>query len=127
MGRSMMGNGMGNGMSNDGNGMGNDGSGMMGTTMTSRGGMAQGWIGPSAPATPPTGPVSIVEARMLAQTWLDANQAGVKVKTGGDAFPGYSTLETLKDDTIVGMLSVNARTGAVWPHWWHGAFVAMTE
>ncbi len=64
---------------------------------------------------------------MLAQTWLDANQVGVKVKTGGDAFPGYFTLETLKDDTSVGMLSVNARTGAVWPHWWHGAFVAMTE
>ena len=85
--------------------------------------MAQDWIGPSAPAAPPAGPAAIVEARVLAQTWLDANQAGVKVETGGDAFPGYFTLETLKDDTIVGMLSVNARTGAVlsWTtrrRWW---------
>jgi hypothetical protein len=25
---------------------------------------------------------------------------------------------------ITGMISVNASTGAVWPHWWHGAFIA---
>jgi hypothetical protein len=25
------------------------------------------------------------------------------------------------------MISVNATTGAVWPHWWHGAFIAKSE
>jgi hypothetical protein len=48
----------------------------------------------------------------------------VTVETGGDAFPGYYTLETLKGGRISGMVSVNASTGAVWPHWWHGAFIA---
>jgi len=27
----------------------------------------------------------------------------------------------------VGMLSVNASTGTVWYHWWHGRFVRMAE
>ena len=48
----------------------------------------------------------------------------MKVESGGDAFPGYYTLETLKAGKITGMISVNASTGAVWPHWWHGAFIA---
>ena len=47
-----------------------------------------------------------------------------KVESGGDAFPGYYTLETLKGGKITGMISVNATTGAVWPHWWHGPFIA---
>jgi hypothetical protein len=77
---------------------------------------------PTAPSTPAT--VSLSDAHSLAQRWLDSNEQGVKVETGGDAFPGYYTLETLKGDKITGMISVNATTGAVWPHWWHGAFVA---
>lgn len=32
----------------------------------------------------------------LAQRWLNANEPGVRVETGGDSFPGYYTLETLK-------------------------------
>jgi len=28
---------------------------------------------------------------------------------------------------VAGMLSVNAATGAVWSHWWHGRFVSMLE
>ncbi len=71
--------------------------------------------------------VSITEAHTLAQRWLDANQPGVQVESGGDAFPGYYTLETLKDAKITGMISVNATTGAVWPHWWHGDFIAKWE
>ena len=82
-------------------------------------------IGPVAPAKPATGPVSIAAARGLAQQYLDANQPGVKVESGGDAFPGYYTFETLKNGKITGMISVNATSGAVWPHWWHGAFVTM--
>jgi hypothetical protein len=76
----------------------------------------------SAPSTGAS--VSIAEARVLAQRWLDQNEPGVKVETGGDALPGYDTLETLKGGKITGMISVNASTGAVWAHWWHGAFIA---
>jgi hypothetical protein len=68
--------------------------------------------------------VTMEYARSFAQRWLDRNEPGVKVETGGDAFPGYYTLETLRGGKITGMISVNASTGAVWPHWWHGAFIA---
>jgi hypothetical protein len=62
-------------------------------------------------------------ARVIAQRWLSASRPGVKVESGGDAFPGYYTFEVLKQGKIDGMLSVNAGTGAVMYHWWHGAFV----
>ena len=41
------------------------------------------------------------------------------------AFPGYYTMHVFDDEEIVGMLSVNARTGRVWYHDWHGAFRGM--
>ncbi|MDA8068071.1 MAG: hypothetical protein M0T77_05605 [Actinomycetota bacterium] len=68
--------------------------------------------------------VSMAEAHRLAQQWLDSNEAGVQVEAGGDAYPGYYTLETLKHGAITGMISINASSGAIWPHWWHGAFIA---
>ena len=42
-------------------------------------------------------------------------------------FPGYYTLHTLQDGDVEGMLSVNAVTGAVWRHTWHGEFREMSE
>jgi hypothetical protein len=71
------------------------------------------------------GQVSAADATRLAQQWLDNQHTGL---TAGDpmAFPGYYTLHTLRGDKIDGMLSVNAYTGAVWYHTWHGTFVAMT-
>jgi hypothetical protein len=123
--------------------MGSYGTGMMGTrgghsTSTpgyGAGGMSSsdsggmmGGSGASSALTPTpsqtNGTVSLADAHTLAQRWLDANEPGVVVETGGDVFPGYYTLETLKDSKIAGMISVNATTGAVWPHWWHGAFIA---
>ena len=114
--------------------MNGSGAGMMGSTTTVPGTHAQhhngqtpgGMMGrtAAAPTTPSTsGTVSLARAHELAQTWLDRNEPGVKVETGGDALPGYYTLETLRDRQIAGMISVNATTGAVWPHWWHGNFV----
>jgi len=44
-----------------------------------------------------------------------------------DSFPGYYTLHITKDGQISGMLSVNAFTGQVWYHTWHGTFVASSE
>ena len=39
-------------------------------------------------------------------------------------FPGYFTLDTTVGGKKGGMLSVNAATGAVWYHGWHGGFLA---
>ena len=79
---------------------------------------------PASPTTPQsTDNVSLDRARGLAQAWLDANEPGIKVERGGDTFPGYYTLETLRNGQIEGMISVNAGSGAVWPHWWHGQFI----
>ena len=115
MGGGMMGGGM----------MGNTSANGYGGMMGGSSGVGHAGMGPVAPSQAPTGAVSIAGARSFAQAWLDTNQPGVQVEAGGDSFPGYFTLETLKDGKIVGMISVNATTGAVWPHWWHGAFVAM--
>jgi hypothetical protein len=92
-----------------------DGPGMMG---------GSGSTGGSSTAPSTTTKVSLAQAHALAQRWLDRNEPGVQVESGGDAFPGYYTLETLNGGKITGMISVNASTGAVWPHWWHGAFIA---
>jgi hypothetical protein len=66
------------------------------------------------------------QAQQIAQQWLDRNQPGSAVETP-DTFPGYYTLHFTRDGVLSGMLSVNASTGAVWYHTWHGAFVASTE
>ena len=100
--------------------------GMMGRSGGMMGGSGGGMMGGTATA-PAVAGVTLEQAHVLARAWLDANDPGVTVETGGDAFPGYFTLETLRDGKIVGMISVNATTGIVWPHWWHGAFVARSE
>lgn len=107
--------------------MGGAGSGMMGGGMGSGSGM-MGSYGASPNWTPPqtgsTGPVSATQARQIANDWLAGQD---KALTAGepDGMPGYFTMETLRDGRVDGMLSVNASTGALWYHWWHGQFVAM--
>lgn len=73
-------------------------------------------------ATPAT--ISAAQAVKDAQAWLDAQHTGL---TAGEvtAFPGYDTLHTLRDGRIVGMMSINASTGAAWYHTWHGTFLGM--
>ena len=105
---------------------GGDYSGMMGRGAGMMGGSVGGMMGGATPAPAPPSPsggVSLARAHELAQAWLDTNEPGLKVEAGGDSFPGYFTLETLRGGRIAGMISVNATTGAVWPHWWHGDFV----
>ena len=114
--RSMMGS---YGGSYSGMMVGDAGSGMMGR---STGGMMGGGYGVS-PVAPAGTSVSLARAHVLAQSWLDTNEPGTTVEAGGDGFPGYYTLETLRDGRTAGMISVNATTGAVWPHWWHGSFI----
>lgn len=75
-----------------------------------------------------TAEIDAVEAQQIADRWL-ADQGGAPALTAGaaDAFPGYYTLHTLRDGQVEGMLSVDATTGDVWYHSWHGGFVAMSE
>jgi hypothetical protein len=88
------------------------------------GGMMSGTWGPTAPAAPPT--VTTDQAQQIAQQWLDQSQPGSTTETP-DSFPGYFTLHITRDGQITGMLSVNAYTGQVWYHTWHGAFTALIE
>ncbi len=88
------------------------------------GGMMSGTWGPTAPATQPT--VTTDQATQIAQRWLDQYQAG-SVTEAPDIFPGYYTLHITRDGQISGMLSVNAYTGQVWFHTWHGTFVASAQ
>ncbi|HET9117398.1 MAG TPA: hypothetical protein VFN75_04855 [Pseudonocardiaceae bacterium] len=77
-------------------------------------------------AAPAPAQVSAADATRLAQQWLDNQHTGL---TAGESetFPGYYTLHTLRSGKIDGMLSVNAFTGAVWYHSWHGTYLAMTQ
>ena len=127
----MMGGGPNGGMM--GGGMGGSSGGMMGGGMGgSSGGMMGGGMmggGLGDPTWTPGGTeadVSPERARRLADRWLRSQGPGL-VASEPDAFPGYYTLHALRDGKVVGMLSVNAATGSVWRHWWHGRFVSMSE
>jgi hypothetical protein len=67
---------------------------------------------------------SVAQAAKVANRWLAESRPGEKAETDGRAFPGYFTLDTTRSGRTFGMLSVNASTGAVWYHGWHGKFLA---
>jgi hypothetical protein len=78
------------------------------------------------PARGITRAVDGAQARAIADRWLRGHRPGEHAGTP-EAFPGYYTLHVLRGDQIVGMLSVNAATGAVWYHSWHGRFIAAED
>lgn len=88
---------------------------------TRYGHMGAGRVG--VPGSPTIGPE---QALQLAQAYLDRQMPGA---TAGELteFPGYYTIDVASGGRTSGMLSVNAYTGAVWYHTWHGAFLAETE
>jgi hypothetical protein len=88
------------------------------------GGMMGGSQSAAAPAQAPA--VTKDQARVIAQQWLATNKAGQSAQPA-DSYPGYYTLETTLDGVTAGMLSVNAGTGAVWFHTWHGRFIAKED
>ena len=122
----MMGGGSGSGgMMGGGSGFG----GMMSGGPRSGGMMGGGYRGdptwaPSPETTRPS--VSAQEAKAIAARWLAREGSELRAGTA-DAFPGYYTLHVLEGDKVAGMLSVNAYTGAVWYHRWHGRFLSMSE
>lgn len=70
-----------------------------------------------------TAAISPDQAITVANQWLSANAPGQTAGTA-EAYPGYYTIDTSTNGTKTGMLSVNATTGAVWYHTWHGRFIA---
>lgn len=70
--------------------------------------------------------VTADQSRSIAQQWLDTNRSGQSAQAP-DAYPGYYTMETTTSGKVTGMLSVNASTGAVWYHSWHGRFLARED
>jgi hypothetical protein len=76
-------------------------------------------------STPTT--VSAERAQQNATDWLARNLPGRQAQPP-DAYPGYYTLETTTSGgTVNGMLSVNAATGQVWYHSWHGRYIARED
>ena len=88
-------------------------------------GMRRGMMG--RPVVDPSLRIDEDRALDVAQAWLDENRPGAVVEAHADAFSGYYTVHTLRDDRIEGMLSVHGTTGQVWYHTWHGDFLTMLE
>jgi hypothetical protein len=93
------------------------GGGMMGGGWSS-------WYGTGAGKV-----ASTAHAVAVADAWLAKTDPGEQVSgdAGGSAmgaFPGYYSFDTTRHGKTYGMLSVNASTGAVWYHGWHGRFLA---
>jgi hypothetical protein len=80
---------------------------------------------PSRVAPEPVAPLLPEDAAARARAWLSTRSADVHV-AGTARFPGYYTLLLGREGRITGMLSVNATSGEVWYHSWHGAFRGMS-
>jgi len=100
-------------------GSGMMGGGMMSGNWTGRYGTGNGWDGGGQGTV-----TSLAQAVKVADRWLSQARQGERAETDGRAFPGYYTLDTTRSGKTTGMLSVNASTGAVWYHSWHGRFLA---
>lgn len=85
-----------------------------------------GPMGQGSGAWSETPPLSRERARQLAQEFLRSTLPGAELGEGTE-FYGYFTFDVEQGGRPVGMLSVNAYTGQVWYHSWHGAFVRETE
>jgi hypothetical protein len=100
-----------------------DGFGMMGRGNYMHRG--QSMMGFYSPALGEDIEVTAGEAVEIAQEFLEDNLPGATVEQRADPFPGYYTIHVLRDGETAGMLSVNAFTGQVFLHHWHGELVEM--
>ncbi len=96
------------------------GRGMMGGGMMGYGYGPQGGNQTAQPS------ITIERARQIATQYLSTALAGT-TPDGGTAFYGYFTFDVERDGKPFAMLSVNAYTGQVWYHTWHGTFVQEKE
>jgi hypothetical protein len=70
--------------------------------------------------------VSAAQAKTIAQQWL-RGQGNSQTAGDPEPYPGYYTLHTMLNGKINGMLSVNAASGQVWYHSWHGTYIATSQ
>lgn len=96
--------------------------------VTTEPGPAMMWSTRSGMGRMGTGNASVtqVRARQIATGWLAANRPGATANAG-DSYPGYYTFDFGRNGAMSEMLSVNASSGAVWFHSWHGRFISMED
>lgn len=87
------------------------------------GGMMGSFRG-SIPAEMTVDPLEAIE---IAQEYLDRILPGLVADEHADPFYGYYTIHSLSEGNVVGMLSVNGTSGAVFLHTWHGTLLEMSE
>jgi len=85
-------------------------------------GMMGSWGGAASGNT-----ISAEQAKIIAAEYLSRVRGGGPYVIQGDEFYGYFTFDFEKGGQILGMLSVNAFTGQVWYHSWHGGFLGEEE
>jgi len=71
--------------------------------------------------------VTAEQALQLAQQYLDKQFPGYTTATDADPFYGYYTIDIMKNNQPVGMLSVTGYSGQIFLHTWHGDFIEMWE
>ena len=67
------------------------------------------------------------EAKKIASEYVERVRGKGPYTFSADEFYGYYTLDVKKGDMLLGMLSVNAFSGQVWYHTWHGGYIGMQE
>ena len=95
------------------------GSNMMWNTKYTFGMAYCNWVRGTTTTTPI---VTLDQAEANTQQYLKTYLPGTTVG-GVTTFYGYYNVEVLNAGTTYGMLSVNAYTGQVWYHTWHGTFI----
>ncbi len=70
--------------------------------------------------------LSVDQMKQAARQYLRQYLPGSDVDDG-TPFYGYRTFDVERGGKTLGMLSVNAYTGLVWYHTWHGQFIAERE
>jgi hypothetical protein len=85
-------------------------------------GMMGGRSGPARPNA-----IAVEEAKKIAGDYLDRVRGHGPYELSADEFYGYYTMDVKKNGMVLGMLSVNAFSGQVWYHSWHGGYIGMQE
>tara|TARA_Y100000588_G_scaffold380046_1_gene463295 strand:+ start:68 stop:973 length:906 start_codon:yes stop_codon:yes gene_type:complete len=67
--------------------------------------------------------LSSEEAILKANDYLGKNDNNLNVEQEGHTFYGYYTFHVYEGENLVGMMSVNAYTGELWYHNWHGNLI----
>jgi hypothetical protein len=94
-------------------------SGQQGGMMGMMGGMMGLWTPNQGTPT-----VTAQQAQTYAEQFLAIKFPTAKLPQDLISFPGYYTLDFEVNGQPAGMLSVNAYTGQVWYHTWHGQFLS---